>query len=199
MPPPSPESVSETRACRCRTRWPTRSPASRAIITPRNIRDDEPLVPHGMAVIVNTPSVVRFTAEDQSRAPSACGRIARRRRARRHARRSGRRARRTSRSADARDPPCPTASAASASAPPTCPPAAPPLEQRATRHRDRATRRTLPRSDGLLVNRELSFRRKPVRPATLAAPMWRRTVPKLLIQCLSELRTSPTIDRSSLA
>ena len=56
---------------------------------------DEPLVPHGMAVIVNAPSVVRFTGARRSRAPSARRRSARSPDRRRDARRSRRRARRS--------------------------------------------------------------------------------------------------------
>ncbi len=54
---------------------------------------DEPLVPHGMSVIVNAPAVFRFTAPAEPAATHRGGPAARRRHARRRSRRRGRSAR----------------------------------------------------------------------------------------------------------
>ena len=48
--------------CTCRTACPTRWRAWCATSAPPGYPQDEPMVPHGMSVIVNAPSVFRFTA-----------------------------------------------------------------------------------------------------------------------------------------
>ena len=55
-------SRSATRGCTCRTRWLTRWPGRCASFHPEGYPGSEPLVPHGMAVILNAPSVFRNIA-----------------------------------------------------------------------------------------------------------------------------------------
>ena len=56
-----PALVSAMRACTCRTACPIPSPAWCATITRTGYAGDHPMVPHGMAVILNAPAVFRFT------------------------------------------------------------------------------------------------------------------------------------------
>ena len=51
--PPSPASASATPGCTSRTPTPTRSPAGSATTGPTGYPDDEPIVPHGMAVVAD--------------------------------------------------------------------------------------------------------------------------------------------------
>ena len=60
-PRPSPASASATPACTSRTPTPTRSPAGSATSGPTGYPDDEPIVPHGMAVSLTAPEAFRFT------------------------------------------------------------------------------------------------------------------------------------------
>ena len=68
--PPLPASRSAMPAYTSRTRWRTRSPARYGDFHPAGYPGPESLVPHGMAVIVNAPSVFRAIALDKPGAPS---------------------------------------------------------------------------------------------------------------------------------
>ena len=59
----SPGSASATPACTSRTPTPTRSPAGCATTGPTGYPEDEPIVPHGMAVSLTAPEAFRFTFE----------------------------------------------------------------------------------------------------------------------------------------
>ena len=60
---PSPASASATPACTSRTPTPTRSPAGCATTGRAGYPEDEPIVPHGMAVSLTAPEAFRFTFE----------------------------------------------------------------------------------------------------------------------------------------
>ena len=80
-------SRSATRACTCRTRCRTRSRGSCATTSAAGYPQHEPMVPHGISVVVNAPSVFRATAatspERHLAAAAALGADVRRRRRRR--------------------------------------------------------------------------------------------------------------------
>ena len=59
--PPSRGSASATPAYTSRTPTPTRSPGGSATSGPAGYPDDEPIVPHGMAVSLTAPEAFRFT------------------------------------------------------------------------------------------------------------------------------------------
>ena len=62
-PRPSPASASATPACTSRTPTPTRSRGGCADFRPAGYPQDEPIVPHGMAVSLTAPEAFRFTFE----------------------------------------------------------------------------------------------------------------------------------------
>ena len=62
----------QRRACTSRTPTPTRSPGGSRTSGPTGYPDDEPMVPHGMAVSLTAPEAFRFTFE--ARRSGTCGR-----------------------------------------------------------------------------------------------------------------------------